>query len=191
MCSYIAKLCIASCVSIWLYNVTFSFVFLEQITSTTTITNTTADTNNTATVVTATGGIDNKPVPMPTNTTCSDSSKLSQIRDSTEHISLNPLTKGVQSTVPPKPKLKPKPKKLRPIANAGNKKIGCSVSPDSVSSAAGDMDKVDTCQNVSEQNLPVPHIPPASEQFLHSEESINVVGNFPSNYLMTVDFTIC
>ena len=156
----------------------FSFVFLEQATSTTAITNTTADTNNTATVVTATGGTGNKPVPMPTNTSCSDSSKLSQNGNSTEHISLNPLTKSLESTAPPKPKLKPKPKKLRPIANAGNKKIGCSVSPDSVSSAAGDMDKVDTCQNVSEQNLPVPHIPPASEQFLHSEESTNVAGTF-------------
>ena len=179
--TYIAKFCIANCVAIWLFNVTFSFVFLEQATSTTAITNTTADTNNTATVVTFTGGIGNKPVPMPTNTTCSDSSKLSQNRNSAEHISLNPLTKDVQSTAPPKPKLKPKPKKLRPIANTENNKMGCSVSPGSISSAAGDMDKVGICQNVSEKNLPGLHIPPAMEQFaMHNEEPINVAGNFKS-----------
>ena len=116
------------------------------------------------------------------NTTCSDSSKLSQSRKSAEHISLNPLTKDVQSTVPPKPKPKPKPKNLRPIANTENNKMGCSVSPGSISSAAGDMDKVDTCQNVSEKNLPAPYIPPTTEQFsIHIEESINVAGNFQSN----------
>ena len=160
----------------------YSFVLLEQATSTTTTTTTTTDTNTITTNVTVIDSIVNKPVPMPTNTICSDSSKLSQNRNSAEHISLNPLTKGVQSTVPPKPKLKPKPKKLRPIANTGNNKMGCSVSPGSISSAAGDMDKVDTCQNVSEKNLPAPHIPPASGQFsMYSEEPINVAGNFQSN----------
>ena len=157
----------------------FTFVLLEQATSTTT---TTTDTNTTTTNVTVTSSIVNKPVPMPTNTTCSDSSKLSQNRNSAEHISLNPLTKDVQSTAPPKPKLKPKPKEFRPIANTGNNKMGCSVSPCSISSAAGDMDKEDTCQNVSEKNLPAPHIPPTTEQFsIHIEEPINVAGNFQSN----------
>ena len=149
----------------------FSFVLLEQATSTTT----TTDTNTTTTNVTATSSIDNKLVPMLRNTTCSDSSKLSQNRNSA-------LTKDVQSTVPPKPKLKPKPKKLRPIANTGNNKMGCSVSPCSISSAAGDMDKEDTCQNFSEKNLPAPHIPPASGQFsMYSEEPINIAANFQSN----------
>ena len=158
----------------------FSFVLLEEATTSTTITTTTTDTNNTTTVVTATGSIDNKPVPMPRNTTCSDSSIVSQNRNSAEHISLNPFTKGIPSTAPPKPK--PKPRKLRPIANTENKKIGRSVSPNSISNAAGDMHKLDTCQNVSEQNLPELHIPPASEQFvMHSEESTNVAGNFPNN----------
>ena len=156
----------------------FSFVLLEQATSTTT----TTDTNTTTTNVIDTGSIVNKPVPMPTNTTYSDSSKLSQNRNSAEHISLNPLTKGVQSTVSPKPKLKPKPKILRPIANTGNNKMDCSVSPCSISSAAGDMDKVDTCQNVPEKNLLAPHIPLTSEKFsIHMEEPLNIAGNFQSN----------
>ena len=157
----------------------FSFVLLEQSTSTTGITNTNEDTNTTAAVIIATGSIDNKQVPMPTNTTCSDSSKFSQNRNSAEHMSLNPFTKGVQSTAPPKPKLKPK--NLRAIAKTENKKMGCLVSPGSISNAAGDIDKVDTCQNVSEKNLPAPHIPSASEQFsMHIEESTNVAGNFQS-----------
>ena len=160
----------------------YSFVLLEQATSTTTTTTATTDTNTTTTNVTVTDSIVNKPVPMPINTTCSDSSKLSQNRNSAEHISLNPLTKGVQSTVPPKPKLKPKPKDLGPIANTENNKMGSSVSPCSISSAAGDMDKVDTCQNVPEKNLPAPHIPPTSEKFsIHIEEPINIAGNFQSN----------
>ena len=162
-----------------------SFVLSEQATSTTTTTTTTTtDTNTTTTNVAVTGSIVNKPVPLLRNTTCSDSSKLSQNRNSAEYISLNPLTKDVQSTAPPKPKLKPKPKpkEFRPIANTGNYKMGCSVSPCSISSAAGDMDKEDTCQNVSEKNLPAPHIPPTTEQFsIHIEEPINVAGNFQSN----------
>ena len=158
----------------------FFFCTLEQATSITTITTTTTDTNTTSTAVTANGSIDNTLVSMPTNTTCSDSSKVSQNRNSAEHISLNPLAKGVQSTALPEPK--PKPKNLRPIANTENNKMGCSVSPGSISSAAGDMDKVDTCQNVSENNLPAPHIPPASGQFsIHIDEPINVAGNFQSN----------
>ena len=153
----------------------FSFVLLEQATSTTTTTTTTTDSNTTTTNVAVTGSIVNKPVPLLRNTTCSDSSKLSQNRNSA-------LTKDVQSTVPPKPKLKPKPKKLRPIANTGNNKMGCSVSPCSISSAAGDMDKVDTCQNVPEKNLLAPHIPLTSEKFsIHMEEPLNIAGNFQSN----------
>ena len=157
----------------------FSFVLSEQATSTTT---TTTDTNTTTTNVAVTGSIVNKPVPMLRNKTCSDSSKLSQSRNSAEYISLNPLTKDVQSTAPPKPKLKPKPKEFRPIANTGNNKMGSSVSPCSISSAAGEMDKVDTCQNVSKNNLPAPHIPLTTEQFsIHIEEPFNVAGNFQSN----------
>ena len=181
VCSYVAKICIASCVAIWLYiMLDFPFVLLEQATSTTTITTITTDTNTTTTVVTATGSIDNKPVTMPRNTTSSDSNKVSQNRNSAEHIMLNPLTKGVPSIAPSKPK--PKPRKLKLITNTENENIGYSVSPGSISSAACDMDKVDNCQNVSEQNLPVPHIPPASEQFsMHIEESTDVAVNFQSN----------
>ena len=158
----------------------FSFVLLEQATSTTTIdTTTTTNTNTTTTNVTVTGSIDNKPAPMSRNTGCSDL-RVSQNRNSAEHISLNPLTKCVQSTAPPKPK--PNPKKLRPIANTGNNKMDCSVTPCSISSAAGDIDKVGICQNVSEKNLPGLHIPPAMEQFaMHNEEPIDVAGNFKSN----------
>ena len=164
----------------------FSFVLSEQATSTTTTTTTytttTTDTNTTTTNVTVTGSIDNKRASMSRNTCCSDLSKVSQNRNSAEHISLNPLTKGVQSTAPPKPKPKPKPKKSRPIVNTENKKKGCSVLPGSISSAAGDIDKVDICQNFSEKNLPGLHIPPAMEQFtMHNEEPINVAENFKSN----------
>ena len=39
-----------------------------------------------------------------------------------------------------------------------------------------------SCQNVSDRNLPGPYIPPAMEQFaMHSEESTDVAGNFQSN----------
>ena len=155
------------------------YVLLEQATSTTT--NTTAATDTiTTTFVTATGSIDNKPVTMPRNTTSSDSSKMSQKRDSAEHISPDPLTKDVPSTVPYK--MKPQPEKLKSINNTENQEISCSVLPSSTNSTAGKNDKVNTCQNNSEENLPVPHIPPASEQFyMHSEESTNEPGKFQSN----------
>ena len=155
-----------------------AFVLLEQATSTTNTT--TATDTTTTTFVTATGSIDNKPVTMPRNTTSSDSSKMSQKRDSAEHISPDPLTKDVPSTVPHK--LKPQPEKLRPINNTENQEISCSVTPGSTDSTAGKNDKENTCQNNSEENLPVPHIPPASEQFyMHSEESTNETGKFQSN----------
>ena len=154
------------------------YVPLEQATSTT---NTTATTDTTTTTfVAATGSIDNKPVTMLRNTTSSDSSKMSQKRDSAEHISPDPLTKDVPSTVPYK--LKPQPEKLRPINNTENQEISCSVLPGSTNSAAGKNDKVNTCQNNSEENLPVHHIPPASEQFyMRSEESTNEAEKFQSN----------
>ena len=117
---------------------------------------------------------------MPRNTTSSDSNKMSQKRDSAEHISPDPLTKDVPSTVPYKPK--PQPGKLRPINNTENQEISCSVLPGSTNSAAGKTDKVNTCQNNFEENLPVPHILPVSEQFyMHSEESTNEAGKFQSN----------
>ena len=155
-----------------------AFVLLEQATSTTTNTTATTDTTTT-TFVTATGSVDNKPVTMPRNTTSSDSNKVPQMRNSAEHILSDPLTKDVPSTV--FHKLKPQPGKLRPVTNTENEEISCSVSPESTSSAASNTEKVNTCQNVSEENLPVPHIPPASEQFvMQSEESTDVAGNFQS-----------
>ena len=156
------------------------FVLLEQATSTTI--NTTAATDTTTTTfVTATGSIDNNPVTMPRNTTSSsNSSKVSQERNSAEHISPDPLTKDVPSTVIHKPK--PQLGKLRPVINTENEEISCSVSPEGTSSAAGNTDKVNTCRDFSEENLPISHIPPAMEQFaMHSEESTDVAGNFQSN----------
>ena len=157
-----------------------AFVLLEQATSTNT--NTTAATDaTTSTFVTATGTIDNKPVTMPRNTmSSSDSSKMSPKRNSAEHISPDPLTKDVPSTVIHK--RKPQPGKLRPATTTENEEINCSVSPESTNSAAGNTDKVNTCQNISEENLPIPHIPPLMEQFaMHIEESTDVAGNFQSN----------
>ena len=156
------------------------FVLLEQATSTNINTTTATDTNTTM-FVTATGSIDNKPVTMPKNTTSSsNSSKVSQKRNSAEHISPDPLTKDMPSTVTHKPK--PQLEKLRPVINTENEEISYSVSPESTSSAAGNTDKVNTCRDFSEENLPIPHIPPAMEQFgMYSEESTDVAGNFQSN----------
>ena len=156
-----------------------AFVLLEQVTSTTA--NTTAATNTTTTTfVTATGSIDNKPVTMPRNATSLDSNKVSQKRNSAEHISADPLTKDVPSTVIYK--LKPQQGKLRLVTNTENEEISCSVSPESTSSTVGNTDKQNTCQNISEENLPIPHIPTASERFdMHSEESTNEAGKFQSN----------
>ena len=156
-----------------------AFVLLEQATSTTT--NTTAATDTTTTTfVTATGSIDNKPVTMSRNTTSLDSNKVSQKRNSAEHISEDPLTKDVPSTVIYK--LKPQQGKLRPVTNTENEEASCSVSPESTSSVVGNTDKQNTYQNISKENLPIPHIPPASEQFvMHSEESTDIAGNFQSN----------
>ena len=156
------------------------FELLEQATSTTI--NTTAVTDTTITTfVTATGSIDNKSVTMPRNmTSSSNSSKVSQKRNSVEHISPDPLTKDVPTTVVHK--LKPQPGKFRPVINTENEEISCSVSPESTSSAVGNTDKVNTCHDFSEENLPIPHIPPAMEQFaMHSEESTDVAGKFQSN----------
>ena len=157
-----------------------AFVLLEQAASTTINTTATTDTTTT-TFVTATGSIDNKPVTMPRNTTSSsNSSKVSQKRNSAEHISPEPPTKDLPSTVIHKPK--PQSGKLRPVINTENEEISCSVSPESTSTGAGNKDKVNTCRDFSEENLPIPHIPPAMEQFaMHSEESTDVAGNFQSN----------
>ena len=156
-----------------------AFVLLEQATSTTT--NTTAATDTTTTTfLAAIGSIENKSVTMPRNTTSSDCNKVSQKRNSAEHISVDPLTKDVLSTVIYK--LKPQQGKLRPVTNTENEEISCSVSPESTSSAVGNTDKQNTCQNISQENLPTPHIPPASEQLvMHSEESTDVTGSFQSN----------
>ena len=97
-----------------------------------------------------------------------------QRRNSTEQVAISPdlLTKNVQATYPPKPI--PKPRKLKPVSNTENKEISCLASPDSTSSAAGNMGIVNACQNVSEKNFPVPHISQSLEQFMHSEESNDI-----------------
>ena len=64
-----------------------AFALLEQATATTTISTTNIDTPTTTAGVTATGSIDDKPVTVPRSTTSSDSNKVSQKRDSAEHIS--------------------------------------------------------------------------------------------------------
>ena len=154
-----------------------AFALLEHATATTTITTTNTDTTTTTTGVTATGSIDDKPATVPRNTTSSDSNKVSQNRQSAEHILLNPLTKDLPSSKP-----EPKPSNLKPITNTQNKETDRSVSPDSNRNASGDMDHMNTCQNVSMENFPAPNIPPASVQFaMHSEESTNVARNFQSN----------
>ena len=137
------------------------FALLEQATAATTITTT----NTYTTIISATGSIDHKTVTLPRNTTSSDSNKVSQKRDSAEHISRHPLNDDVPSTVPPKPK--PKPRKLKPITNTD-----FSVLSDSTENASGDEDKMNTF-HVSQENFPASH--------MHSEESTNVVGNFQSN----------
>ena len=148
-----------------------AFALLEQATATTTITTTNTDTTTTTTGVTATGSIDDKPVTMPRSTTSSDSNKVSQKRDSAEHISPDPLTKDVPSTV--SSKLEPKLSNLKPITYTQKKETDCSVSPDSTRNASGNEEKMNMCQNVSKENFPASH--------MHSEESTNVVGSFQSN----------
>ena len=162
------------------YIIAIAFVLLEQATSTTTFITTAIDTTITTTVVTATGSIYNMPVTMVSKTTSSNSKKVSQKRNSAEHISLDPFTKDVPSAIPHIPTQKPK--KFRPIDNRENKETSFSVPSDSTSSAAGNTDNVNTCQNICEENLSLPHIPPASQQFvMHSEESTNLAGSFQSN----------
>ena len=157
-----------------------AFALLEQATATTTITTTNTDITTTTTGVTATGSIDDKPVTMPRNTTSSDSNKVSEKRNSAEHISPDPFTKDVPSTVPSKPE--PKMRNLKPITNIQNKETDCSVLLDSTGNAPGNKDRMNTCQNVSKEHFPAPHISPALVQFaMYSEESTNVVGNFQSN----------
>ena len=159
-----------------------AFALLEQTTATTTITTTDIDTTNTTTGVTATSSIDDKPIIVPRNTIFSDANNLSQKRDSAEHISPDPLTKDVPSTVPSKPE--PKQSNLKSITNTQNKEADYSVSPDSSENAYGNKDIMNTYQNVSNEDFPAPHISPASVQFtMQSEESTNVVGNFQSNTL--------
>ena len=103
----------------YLYNNAYSFALLEQSPSTgiTTTTATTTDSTTTTTVVTTTtGSIDNIPVPMPRNTSSSDSREVSQKRNSAGHISPGSLAKDVPSTTPHKPK--PKPRKLKPATKS-------------------------------------------------------------------------
>ena len=148
-----------------------AFALLEQATTATTITTTNTDTTTTTTGLTASGSIDDKLVTVPRHTTYSDSNKVSQKKDATEHISQDPLTNDVPSTVPSKSE--PKLSNLKPITNTQNKDIDLSISPDSTENASGNKDKINTCQNASKENFPVPH--------MHSEESTNIVGNFQSN----------
>ena len=179
VCSYKAILCSFLC-SYIAVTLAIAFALLEQATVTNTITTTNIDTTTTTTCVTATGSIDDKPVTVPRNTTCSDSNKVFQKRNSAKNISPHPLTKEVPSTVPSKPE--PKPRSLKPITNTQNKETDCSVSPDSTENASGNMDNMNTCQNVSKENFPAPHNSPASAHCaMHKEESTNVVGNFESN----------
>ena len=117
---------------------------------------------------------------MPRNTTSSDLNKVFQRRNSTEQVAISSdlHTKNVQATFPPKPI--PKPRKLKPVTNTENKEISCSASTDN--STAGNMDMLNTCQNVSEKNFPVPHIPQSLEQFaMHSEESTDIAEIFQTN----------
>ena len=151
-----------------------AFALLEEATTTTTtttITTTNTDKTTTTTGVTASGSIDDKPVTVPRNTSSSDSNKVSQKKDAAEHISRDPLTNDVPSTVPCKSE--PKLSNLKSITNTQNKDTDFSVSPDSRENASGNEDKINTCQNASKENFPVPH--------MHSEESTNIVGNFQSN----------
>ena len=148
-----------------------AFALLEQATTATTITTTNTDTTTTTTGVIASGSIDDKPVTVPKNTTSSDSNKVSQKKDAAEHISRDPLTNDVPSTIPSKPE--PKLSNLKPITNTQNKDTDLSISPDSTENASGNKDKINTCQNASKENFPVP--------YMHSEESTNIVGNFQSN----------
>ena len=112
-----------------------------------------------------------------------DSNKVLQNRNPAGQEANSPdfLTKNTPSIVPPKPQ--PKLRKLKPANSIDNEQIlSCSASPDSTSSAVGNMGTVSSCQNVSKENLPGSHIPPAMEQFaMHSEESTDVAGNFQSN----------
>ena len=99
---------------IYLCNNAYSFALLEQPTSTDTATTTATTTDSTTTttvVTTTTGSIDNIPVPMPRNTSSSDSKEVPQKRNSAGHISPGSLAKDVPSTTPHKPK--PKPRKLK------------------------------------------------------------------------------
>ena len=150
-----------------------AFALLEQATATTTttISTTNIDTPTTTTGITATGSIDDKPVTVPRSRTSSDSNKVSQKRDSAEHISSDLPTKDLPSTILSKPE--PKPSNLKPITSTQNKETDCSVSPDSTGNASGNKDKMNTSQNVSKENFPAPH--------MHSKESTYVVGNFQSN----------
>ena len=156
-----------------------AFVLLEQATTTTTNTTTTTDTTTT-TFVTATDSNNSSQVTMPRSTTPSDSNIMSQKRNSPEYISPDLLAKDVSSTVPNQSE--PQLKKLRPITDAENQEISYSVLPNSTSSAVGNTGIVNACQNISVENLPVPHILPALEQcVVQNEVSTDVPGNSQSN----------
>ena len=171
-------------VQLYGYNISYCFC-----TFTATATITTATTDTTTTDVTAADVIDDKPITMPSNTIFSDSNKVSQKRDSAEHISPDPLTKDVPSTIPSKPE--PKQSNLKSITNTQNKEADCSVSPDSTENAYGSKDIMNTCPNVSKENFPAPHVPPTLVQFtMQSEESTTVIGNFQSNTNQLANDTI-
>ena len=167
------------------HTLAIDFVLLEQVTftSTTTTCTITINTITTPTVDTDTGSINNKPVPMPRHMSPLDSNEVLQNRNSAEQEANSPdsVAKNTPSIVPPKPQ--PKPRKLKPATNTDHEQmLSCSASPDGTSSAVGNMGTVSSCQNVSERNLPGPHIAPAMEQFaMYSEESTDVAGNFQAN----------
>ena len=168
-------------VQLYGYNISYCFC---TFTATTTIT--TATTDTTTTGVTAADVIDDKPITMPSNTIFSDSNKVSQKRDSAEHISPDPLTKDVPSTIPSKPE-----PKQSTITNTQNKEADYSVSPDSTENAYDNKDIMNTCQNVSKENFPAPHVPPTLVQFtMQSEKSTTVIGNFQSNTKQLANDTV-
>ena len=159
---------------------TTAYALLEQPTATTTITNANTDITTTTTGVTATGSIDDNSVTVSSNITSVDSNKVSQKRNSAEHISPDLFTKDVPSTVTSKPK--PKLSNIKPITNMQNNETDCSVSQDGIENTSSNMDKMNTCQNIPKENFLAPHISQVSVQFpMHSEESTNVVGKFQSN----------
>ena len=116
---------------------------------------------------------------MPRNTCSPDKNKVYPKVNLTEQANISPdsLTDDEPSAITPKPQ--PKPRRLKPVTVTDNEQITCLTSPDSTTSAAGNMGRVSTTQNVSEKDLPVPHSPPVLEQLsMHTEHSTDIAGNF-------------